>query len=185
MQDASDNAVCRLFKVHDFVPLFARMIKIVNQSRKTPLFTENRPSRCTDLFRLGMFLFCSDKVPGTTKYRDMEVHWFVPLWVRFATKRELALFCSAFNAPWLTPKSRLTGHLKCSALLHSIVYFTSKQRSLSGWASQNVPILFRACARSRIYRGFRPYRGALFCSALWFLFKFDRHNFVAFRLKCS
>ena len=79
MPDASDNAVCRLFKVHDFVPLFARMIKIVNQSRETPLFTENRPSRCTDLFRLGMFLFCSDKVPGTTKYRDMEVHGFVPL----------------------------------------------------------------------------------------------------------
>ena len=134
MQDASDNAVCRLFKVHDFVPLFARMIKIVNQSRETPLFTENRSSRCTDLFRLGMFLFCSDKVPGTTKYRDMEVHGFVPLRVRFATKRELAWFCSA------SP--------------HPIVYFSSKQRSLSGCVSRNVPNLFRKCARSGICRGF-------------------------------
>ena len=98
MPDASDNAVCRLFKVHDFVPLFARMIKIVNQSRETPLFTENRPSRCTDLFRLGMFLFCSDKVLGTTKYRDMEVHGFVPLRVDSPQKGNLHGF-----VPLLSP----------------------------------------------------------------------------------
>ena len=51
MQDASDNAAYRPFEVHDFVPLFAQMIKIVNQPRKTPLFTENRSPRCTVLFR--------------------------------------------------------------------------------------------------------------------------------------
>ena len=87
MPDASDNAAYRPFEVHDFVPLLARMIIIVNQSRKTPLFTENHSSRCMILFRFGMFLFCSDKMPGTTNCRDMEVHCFVPLWVRFATKR--------------------------------------------------------------------------------------------------
>ena len=57
--------------MHDFVPLFTQIIKIVNQPRAMPLFTENRSSRCTDLFR--------------------------------------------FLCPWLRPKSRLTGHLKCSA----------------------------------------------------------------------
>ena len=90
MQDASNNAAYRPFEVHDFVPLFTRMIKIVNQSLEIPLFTENHSPRCMILFRLGNFLFCSDKMPGTTNCRDMEVHCFVPLRVRFATKRDLA-----------------------------------------------------------------------------------------------
>ncbi len=140
MPDASDNGACRPFEVHDFVPLLARMIKIVNQSRKTPLFTENHSSRCMILFRFGMFLFCSGRwleLPNIETWRCIVLFRFEGETV---TKRELARFCSA--------------------LLHSIVYFTSKQRSLSGWASQNVPILFRACARSGIYRGIRPHRGA-------------------------
>ena len=90
------------------------------------------------------------------------------------------LHCFVPLSPWLTPKSRLTGHLKCSAFLHPIVYFTSKQRSLSGLASHNVPILFRACVGCAICREFRAYSGALICSALLIDSWTSRHNFVTF-----
>ncbi len=100
MPDASDNGACRPFEVHDFVPLLARMIKIVNQSRKTPLFTEKRRWRCivlfrflcplayvevpingtSQMFRFGMFLFCSDRCLDS-----------------LILKGEGALICSAFK----------------------------------------------------------------------------------------
>ena len=59
MQNASNNATCRKFEVHDFVPLLARIIKNVNQSHESPLFTEIYCLRCIVLFRFDMFLFCS------------------------------------------------------------------------------------------------------------------------------
>ena len=170
--------------MHDFVPLFTWIIKNVKKQGETPLYAENPYRRCTILFRFGMFLFCSARVSGHPCFKGMRcIVLFRFGLIRYKKGTCMVLF--RFLAPWLTPKSRLTGHLKCSASPHPIVYFSSKQRSLSGGVSRNVPNLFRKCARSGICRGFWLCRGAWFCSALWFQFKFDRHNFVASHKKSS
>ena len=161
----SDNAACRRFEVHDFVPLFARMIKNVKQLDENPLYAENPYSRCTILFRSGMFLFCSVMMSGQPYFKGARCIVLFRFIGEAATKRELALFCSALICP--------------------IVYFTSKQRSSSATLCRKVPNLFRACAESPFNRGLQTHQGALFCSAFWNVSLISRHNFVAFSQKCS
>ena len=161
----SDNAACRRFEVHDFVPLFARMIKNVKQLDEKPLYAENPHPRCTILFRSGMFLFCSVSMPGQPYFKGARCIVLFRFIDDFATKRELARFCSA--------------------LIRPIVYFTSKQRSSSATLCRKVPNLFRARAESPFNRGLQAHQGALFCSAFWFVSLTSRHIFVAFSLECS
>ena len=160
MQNVSDNAACRRFEVHDFVPLFARMIKNVKQLDEKPIYAENPHPRCTILFRSGMFLFCSVSMPGQPYFKGARCIVLFRFIGEVATKRELALFCSALICP--------------------IVYFTSKQRSSSATLCRKVPFLFRACAESPFNRGLQAHQGALFCSAFWNVSLSSRHNSVAF-----
>ena len=173
----SDNAACRRFEVHDFVPLFTRMIKNVKQLDENPLYAENPYSRCTILFRMLMppwltpksrlagHLKCSVMMSGQPYFKGARCIVLFRFIGEAATKRELALFCSA--------------------LIRPIVYFTSKQRSSSATLCRKVPNLFRACAESPFNRGLQTHQGALFCSAFWNVSLISRHNFVAFSQKCS
>ena len=165
MQNVSDNAACRRFEVHDFVPLFARMIKNVKQLDENPLYAENPYSRCTILFRSGMFLFCSVMMSGQPYFKGARCIVLFRFIDDVATKRELARFCSA--------------------LIRPIVYFSSKQRSSSAMICRKVPFLFRARAESPFNRGLQAHQGALFCSAFRLVRPESRHIFVAFSLECS
>lgn len=147
MQNMSNNAACRRFEVHDFVPLSARMIKNVKQLDENPLYAENPHPRCTILFRFGMFHFCSVRMPGQPYFKGARCIVLFRFIDDVATKRELARFCSA--------------------LIRPIVYFTSKQRSSSATLCRKVPNLFRARAESPFNRGLQAHQGALFCSAFW------------------
>ena len=129
----SDNAACRRFEVHDFVPLFTWMIKNVKQTVVNPLYAENPHPRCTILFRFGMFLFRSVKRSGHPYFKGVRCIVLFRFIDDVATKRELARFCSA--------------------LIRPIVYFTSKQRSSSATLCRKVPILFRARAETPFNRG--------------------------------
>lgn len=99
MQNMSDNAACRRFEVHDFVPLLARMIKNVKQAVVNPLYAENPHPRCTILFRFGMFLFCSVKMSGHPYFNGVRCIVLFRFIDDVATKRELARFCSALIRP--------------------------------------------------------------------------------------
>ena len=92
MQNMSDNAACRRFEVHDFVPLLARIIKNVKQAVVNPLYAENPHPRCTILFRFGMFLFCSVKMSGHPYFKGVRC---IVLF-RFI---DVARFCSALIRP--------------------------------------------------------------------------------------
>ena len=165
MQNVSDNAACRRFEVHDFVPLFARMIKNVKQLDEKPIYAENPHPRCTILFRFGMFHFCSVRMPGQPYFKGARCIVLFRFIDDVATKRELARFCSA--------------------LIRPIVYFTSKQRSSSATLCRKVPNLFRARAESPFNRGFQTHQSALICSAFRIVRPESRHIFVAFSLECS
>ena len=136
------------------------MIKNVKKQGETPLYAENPHRRCTILFRFGMFLFCSARVSGHPCFKGMRCIVLFRFMGYDATKRELARFCSA--------------------LMHPIVYFTSKQRSSSGTTFQKVPNLFRARAESAIHTAFQTHQGALICSAFRIVPSSSRHNFVDF-----
>ena len=99
MQNMSDNAACRRFEVHDFVPILARMIKNVKQAVVNPLYAENPHPRCTILFRFGMFLFCSVKLSGHPYFKGVRCIVLFRFIDDVATKRELARFCSALIRP--------------------------------------------------------------------------------------
>ena len=114
---------------------------------------------------LRMFLFCSARVSGHPCFKGMRCIVLFRFMGYDATKRELARFCSA--------------------LMHHIVYFTSKQRSSSGTTFQKVPNLFRARVESAIHTAFQTHQGALICSAFRIVSSASRHNFVDFLLKSS
>ena len=159
-QKSSNNAACRRFEVHDFVPLLARMIKNVKQAVVNLLYAENPHPRCTILFRFGMFLFCSVKMSGHPYFIGVRCIVLFRFIDDVATKRELARFCSALMRP--------------------IVYFISKQRSSSGTSFQKVPNLFRARAESAIHTAFQTHQGALICSAFRIVPSGSSHKFVDF-----